>query len=91
MQDKRQLLQDEDYSFPYHYVPQFSPGYSHTYSWAWGLYYISAMEFILAKVRQLNPTSVADIGTGDGRLVRELFKELPEAKIVGVDYSERAI
>lgn len=91
MQDNRQLLQDDDYSFPYHYVPQFNPGYSHTYSWPWGLYYASAMEYVLEKVKCLNPVSVADIGTGDGRLVRELSNALPEARIVGVDYSERAI
>lgn len=91
MRDSRQLIQDDDYSFPYHYIPNFSPGYSHTYSWPWGLFYVSAMEYVLKQVQQLNPTSVADVGTGDGRLVRELSKMLPEARIAGVDYSERAI
>jgi 2-polyprenyl-3-methyl-5-hydroxy-6-metoxy-1,4-benzoquinol methylase len=91
MHDKRQIVQDDDYSFPYHYVPQFSPGYTHTYSWPWGLYYVSAMEYVLEQVRRLNPTSVADIGTGDGRLVRELSIMLPETRIAGLDYSERAI
>jgi hypothetical protein len=33
MQFENQQIQDDDYVFPYHYVPQFSPGYSHTYSW----------------------------------------------------------
>ena len=70
MHDSKQLIQDEDYAFPYHYVPQFSPGYTQTYSWTWGLYYVSAMEYVLAQVKQLKPMSVADIGTGDGRLVR---------------------
>ena len=91
MHDSKQLIQDEDYAFPYHYVPQFSPGYTQTYSWTWGLYYVSAMEYVLAQVKQLKPMSVADIGTGDGRLVRELSKTLPEAHIVGIDYSKRAI
>jgi SAM-dependent methyltransferase len=91
MLDTKQQVQDDDYSFPYHYVPQFSPGYSQTYSWPWGIYYTSAMEFVLEKVRALQPASVADVGTGDGRLVRELAQALPGARVAGMDYSERAI
>jgi len=91
MLDTKQQVQDDDYAFPYHYVPQFSPGYSQTYSWPWGIYYTSGMEFVLGKVRALKPSSVVDIGTGDGRLVRELARVLPEARVTGVDYSERAI
>lgn len=91
MDDPRQQIQDDDYSFPYHYVPKFSPGYSQTYSWPWGLYYVSAMEYVLEKVKTLQPTSVVDVGTGDGRLVRELALCLPKARVQGIDYSERAI
>lgn len=89
--DRRQQIQDDDYAFPYHYVPRFQPGYSHTYSWPWGLYYVSAMEFVLERVKALGPHSVADIGTGDGRLVRELSLMLPDARVTGIDYSSRAI
>ena len=89
--DRRQQIQDDDYAFPYHYVPQFSPGYTQTYSWSWGLYYVSAMEYVIERVCALAPASVADIGTGDGRLVRELALALPDARIAGVDYSARAI
>jgi len=91
VQDLRQQIQDDDYSFPYHYVPQFHPGYSQTYSWPWGLYYVSAMEFVLEQVKSLNPSTVADVGTGDGRLVRELACLLPNASVAGIDYSKRAI
>lgn len=91
MRDARQILQDDDYAFPYHYIPRFKPGYSHTYSWPWGLFYVSAMEFVLDRVKRLKPSSAADIGTGDGRLARELALMLPEARVTGVDYSERAI
>ena len=89
--DLRQQIQDDDYAFPYHYVPQFQPGYAHTYSWPWGLYYASAMEYVLDRVVRLAPASVADVGTGDGRMVRELALKLPDASVVGVDYSPRAI
>lgn len=91
MIDPRQRIQEDEYSFPYHYVPQFSPVYSQAYSWSWGLYYASAMEFVLEKVRSLEPCSVVDVGTGDGRLVRELSRLFPDARVAGIDYSERAI
>lgn len=89
--DRRQQIQDDDYAFPYHYVPQFREGYTHTYSWPWGLYYVSAMEFVLHKAADLRPRSVADVGTGDGRLVRELALSLPGVRVTGLDYSARAI
>ena len=77
MTDEKQLIQNDDYAFPYHYyIPQFKSGYSHTYSWPWGVYYISAMEFLLKKRRLLSPKSIADIGTGDGRFVCELVTSL---------------
>jgi SAM-dependent methyltransferase len=89
--DLRQQIQDDDYAFPYHYVPQFQPGYTHTYSWPWGLYYASAMEYVLGRVARLAPTSIVDVGTGDGRMVRELVLKMPTAAVSGVDYSPRAI
>lgn len=89
--DLRQQIQDDDYAFPYHYVPQFREGYAHTYSWPWGLYYVSAMEFVLQAVANLRPGSVVDVGTGDGRLVRELALSLPSVRVTGFDYSARAI
>lgn len=88
---KEQLIQDNDYSFPYHYIPDYKVGYTQTYSWDWGLFYISALEFILNKVSECNLKSIIDIGTGDGRLVRELNIKFPEAHIVGLDYSKTAI
>ncbi len=91
MKKQEQKIQDEDYSFPYHYVPQYQPGFTQTYTFTWGLYYISALEFVLKKVVECHPSIVADIGTGDGRLVRELSSVIPDVRIVGVDYSERAI
>jgi len=72
-------------------VPQFKPGFTQTYTLIWGLYYVSSLEFVLNKVTECQPRSVADIGTGDGRLVREMSSVLPHIRTIGVDYSERAI
>jgi SAM-dependent methyltransferase len=86
-----QQIQEEDYSFPYHYVPQYFPSFTTSYSWHWGLYYISALDFVLKKVVAYAPRSILDVGTGDGRFVRELSRALEGVRICGIDYSERAI
>ena len=91
MDSQQQKIQDEDYSFPYHYVPQFSPGFTQTYSWTWGLYYASALEFVINRVKECGPETIVDVGTGDGRLVRELSREPAFRRVVGIDYSTRAI
>lgn len=88
---ERQDIQDSDYQFPYHYIPQFRPGFTMSYTWSWGIFYVSAMEFVLAKVAACEPSRVADIGTGDGRFARELHAALPGCRVTGIDYSERAI
>jgi len=91
MDTKEQQIQDDDYVFPYHYVPQFTEGFTQTYSLDWGIYYASGLEFLLEKVKECSPDSVVDIGAGDGRFVKELSSLLPDKRIAGIDYSERAI
>ncbi|MGA7800339.1 MAG: class I SAM-dependent methyltransferase [Gammaproteobacteria bacterium] len=91
MNKAAQIIQDDDYSFPYHYIPQFRPGFTQAYVWSWGIYYISALEFILERARECAPTSILDVGTGDGRMARELTLAFPDTRVVGLDYSERAI
>lgn len=92
MDDKR-ANQDQEYVFPYHYVPQFRGGFAQTVTWTWGRQYLSAIEFILSEISQDAKTirSIADVGCGDGRLTRELAIEYPDKEIIGIDYSERAI
>lgn len=91
MLSERQNIQDSDYQFPYHYIPQFKPGFTMSYTWSWGIFYVSAMEFVLEKVIACKPQSVADIGTGDGRFAKELHDALPNTRVTGIDYSQRAI
>lgn len=91
MDTVEQNIQDDDYGFPYHYVPQFEPGFTQSYTLPWGIYYASGLEYVTGNVKQLNPSSIIDIGTGDGRLALELKKALPQANVLGVDYSPRAI
>jgi hypothetical protein len=43
----RQLVQDREYDFPYHYIPQFKDGFSQYLEWNWSKNYTCAIEFIL--------------------------------------------
>jgi len=90
---KEQLNQDLEYDFPYHYIPQFRGNFSQLEVWGWSRYYTSAIEFILSEVKKdsVNYNSLFDIGCGDGRLTRELYIEFPELKVIGLDYSSKAI
>ncbi len=86
-----QLIQEAEYAFPYHYVPQFSPHFSHLHVDTWGINYVSTIEYLLSLVEASAAQSVLDLGCGDGRLTQEIHKRFPTRNVVGVDYSERAI
>lgn len=86
-----QQIQDDEYTFPYHYIPEYEKQFTLAKSWSWGMQYISAIEFVLNKIASIKFSSVCDVGTGDGRLVRELKRRFPEKEIIGIDYSETAI
>ena len=86
-----QKIQEKEYSFPYHYIPQYKPNFTQSISWTWGINYISSIEFIINKVKEEKFDSLADVGTGDGRLTKELNKNFENKKILGIDYSEKAI
>jgi SAM-dependent methyltransferase len=80
-----QQVQEEQYIFPYHYLDLFCEDYKY-------LYYLSYLNY-LHVVRDLIPQQkvVLDVGCGDGRFCFELQKTNKTAKIVGLDYSKRAI
>ncbi|CAA6819103.1 MAG: Unknown protein [uncultured Sulfurovum sp.] len=91
--NEEQINQDEEYDFPYHYIPSFRADFIHSLSWGWSKNYTSAIEFVLKEVEKEleNTSTLFDIGCGDGRLTRELNIEFSELKIMGVDYSSKAI
>lgn len=49
------------------------------------------MDQIADIIRGWNPRSVADVGCGPGYLLRKLQEALPDAELVGVDFSERML
>ena len=86
-----QKQQEEEYKFPYHYIPQYKSYFTQTYNLDWGISYSGMIEFLLGKLKEEDFQSLADIGTGDGRIAAEIAYEFYQKDIVGIDYSEHAI
>lgn len=49
------------------------------------------VQTVLEQLRHRKPSSVVDLGCGGGQLLDEVQQALPEARLVGVDLSERQI
>lgn len=90
--DEPGALQDAQYRFPYHYLPRMEAGRFRFHEVLdWGHEYLSYMTHVADVLRQFNWKSVLDVGCGDGRLPSLLTARFPERRVVGLDYSERAI
>lgn len=89
---KQQRIQEEEYLFPYHYIPQAKNGlFLQNVYWSWGFHYLGGLH-IAKKFCGAEPyENLLDIGCGDGRFICELAKDNPASQLMGVDYSERAI
>ena len=88
----KQKVQEEQYSYPYHYIPIYENGrFSQMQYWSWGYRYIGGMHLMLDLLRDIQFNSLLDVGCGDGRFLREVAKIYPNKQLLGVDYSERAI
>jgi len=88
----KQEIQEVQYEYPYHYIPKWENGvFSQLHYWSWGFRYLGGMQVVLDQLARLSFGSVVDIGCGDGRFLREVAKRYPNARLLGVDVSERAI
>lgn len=86
-----QKVQEEEYNFPHHFVPQYKKDFSTAVYYGFGINYVSTIEFLVDKLNEIKFLSICDIGTGDGRFAKELTECFPDRKVYGLDYSERAI
>jgi len=90
--DEEQKHQEQQYEYPYHYIPQRNDGsFSQTQQWSWGFRYLGGIEVVLDTLADRSFDSVIDIGCGDGRFLRELRGEYPDLDTLGVDYSQRSV
>ena len=89
---KQQSLQENMYDYPYHYIPTWDgKDFSQTQVLDWGYEYLSYLYFVLDKVNELGFKSLLDIGCGDGRFLFEVNRAVSDKRLVGMDYSKRAI
>jgi len=82
---EKQRLQEEQYIFPYHYL-DLASDYQKL---LWSIEYLNLLALVKKTLSPFNKQWILDAGCGDGRLCYELKKE--NCKIVGVDFSEKAI
>ena len=84
-------IQDEQYGFPYHHIPHFdNGGFGVRFrSLHWGFEYLCYLSHTMEVVRSLAPSSVLDVGCGEGCFIGML--DWGVERRVGVDLSKRAI
>ena len=87
-----QKIQEDQYQYPYHYIPQFQNGkFQQNFNFSWGFEYLSYLNFILEHLKQQSIKSLLDVGCGDGRFLHEVKKNLNIPSFTGIDYSQKAI
>jgi len=84
-------IQDDDFRFPSHHVAHFAGGGHLTRCrvWPWAFGYLCYLTHVKELALSLNPSSVLDIGCGEGRFLGMLPPSV--RRRLGVDLSERAI
>lgn len=90
--DCHQKIQEEQYSFPYHYLPSFVKGnFSQNQYWSWGYRYLGRLQVVFDLLCKVEFESLIDIGCGDGRFLKEVNTRFSQKRLLGIDYSETAI
>jgi 2-polyprenyl-3-methyl-5-hydroxy-6-metoxy-1,4-benzoquinol methylase len=86
-----QRRQQDQYSYPYHHIPFIDErGEGRRIRvLKWGFEYLLYMDRLMDEIRALRPSSVLDVGCGDGYLLGHLGEEV--GLRVGVDINERAL
>ncbi|HVF44250.1 MAG TPA: class I SAM-dependent methyltransferase [Pyrinomonadaceae bacterium] len=87
-----QAVQEAEYEFPYHYIPRLEGGnFTQVRKLRWGYEYLSYLRFVLARLERAEFDSLLDVGCGEGRFLREASRRFPGRRLLGVDFSARAV
>ena len=89
--DSVQSIQEDEYAFPYHYLADGGRGFVQVRHDAWGINYLATIDYLIERLRNERFQSVIDVGCGDGRFTRDLHCAFPNARVLGVDFSNRAV
>lgn len=88
----QQALQEEEYEFPYHFIPRIKQGrFRLTRTLWWGIEYMHLLRLVMEQVREEDFASLLDFGCGDGRLLHEMSRAVPGRRYCGCDFSGRAV
>jgi SAM-dependent methyltransferase len=83
-------IQNNQYSFPYHYLVDFS-SFNNYQALPWGWEYFAYVNKVLELIKIKDCGSVLDFGCGEGKITSEISRVNPTARIKGIDLSARAI
>lgn len=87
-----QQVQEVEYEFPYHYVPTVGEqGFRQHFYWSWGFRYLGGLQVAQELSFRSTCESLLDIGCGDGRFLQHLSSQEIGTRLLGIDYSEKAI
>lgn len=89
--DERGARQAAEYVFPYHHLPHVAPGERPRLgrSMRGAMEYLAYLGEVVDIVEGLAPSSLLDVGCGDGRLLADLVGRVE--RLVGVDLDARAV
>lgn len=83
-------IQDEQYMFPYHYIPLLTDNsFISNRTLSWGGEYLAYLLYVRDYIMKCNPKSLLDVGCGDGRFLT-MFND-KDIHLCGIDLSERSI
>ncbi len=87
-----QQIQEDQYAFPYHYIPRIENGVFYpSRDLFWGFRYMSNLESIINETEKLQFKNLLDLGCGDGRFIHELHLRNKNIKLTGIDTSKSAL
>lgn len=91
---KNNLIQKEQYKFPYHYITQiFDSGenYKSYINWPFSFEYFITLRTINKTLDKINCKNYLDVGCGDGRLINYLASKKKKINFHGIDNDLRSI
>ena len=52
---RTQMIQEEEYSFPYHYIPEISEkGFTQEKHWSWGYRYLGGLKVVIDQFNKIS-------------------------------------
>lgn len=85
-------IQDNEYIFPYHYLPEINGDtITKKKQLFWAHEYMSYIKYVADKVKVGGYHNVLDVGCGDGRFCKMIHEIVPGITIRGIDLSQTAI